>query len=181
MVKKFKITKQKIMAATGVVVLLIGMAGAGVFVWWWQNKDRITSDLEPFSTGAAKTPPVMQESQKLADEGKVDEANNKLEEAIEQTTEPAQKQQFTLQQGANYSNSGDYQKALEAFLEAEKLDAPNYHTNHLIAETYEHLGNKEKAIEYFKKSIQTIPQDLPYYQDELAMLQNQIRELGGQP
>ncbi len=178
---KFKITKKKIIAATGVVVLLVGMAGAGAFVWWLQNKDRITSNLDPFTATAANKPSVIKESEKLTDEGKVEEANKKLQESIEQASEPTEKQKFTIQQGANYSNSGDTQKALDAYLTAETLAGSTYDTNHLIAEAYEKLGNKEKAIEYYKKTIQSLPQDLPYVEDETNMLQNKIRELGGQP
>lgn len=179
MAKKFKITKQKIWAAIGVVVLLLAMAGAGIFLWWLQNKDRITSGPQPIST-ESKLPPVFQESQKLADQGKVEEANKKLQEAAEQATEPAAKQAFVVTQGVNYSNTGNYQKALELYLEAEKTHS-NYSSSHLIAEAYEELGNKEKAIEYYKKSITQVDPELPYYDDEINMLQNKIRELGGQP
>lgn len=179
--KKFKITKEKIIAATGAVVLLIVMAGAGAFVWWLQNKDRITSDLDPIASAAERKSAVIKESEKLVDEGKVDEANKKLQDAVEQTNEPAEKQKFTIQQGVNYLNNGDYQKAVEYYLEAEKLAPPNYDTSHLLAESYEKLGDKEKAIEYYKKTIQTLPEDLAYKEDETNMLQNKIRELGGQP
>lgn len=179
MAKKFKLTKQKIWTAIGVVVLLLGMVAAGMFLWWLQNKDRITSDLDPISA-APKLPAAVEESQKLAANGQTEEANKKLQEAIDQTNEPELKQQFTVQQGVNYDNSGDYQKALEVYLEAEKIKS-NFTTSHLIGEIYERLGNKEKAIEYFKKTVSQLDTSLPDYNDELNLWQNRIRALGGQP
>lgn len=179
--KKFKITKEKILAATGVIVLLIGMAGAGSFVWWLQNKDRITSDLESIKKATPQQPPVIKEAEILASQGKVDEANKKLQDTIEQTSDPVLKQSFVIQQGVNYANNGDYQKALDSYAAAEKIAPANYEIDHLSAEAYEMLGNKEKAIEYYKRAIQTVPKSLPYIEDEINMLQNKIRELGGQP
>lgn len=177
--KKFKITKQKIIAAIGVVVLLLIMAGLGILFWWFQNRDRITSGPESVST-VPKLPAVAQEAQKLADAGKVEEANKKLQESADQTTDTAEKQKFIVRQGVNYTNSGDHQKALELYLQAEQVHS-DYNVSHLIAEAYTELGDNAKAIEYYKKAIPQVDPEHPAYNDEIAYLQNKIRELGGQP
>ena len=178
---RFKVTKKGIFAVGGVVVLLLAMAGIGILVWWLQNKDSLpTNGAGSYSKTEEKSlPEAADEAQKLAIAGKVDESNKKLQEALaEQNIPSEEKQQLYVQQGVNYGNSGDHAKALQVYLEAEKAKS-DYTTSHLIAETYEALGDKTKAIEYFKKAITQLDQNAISYNTEKRYCEGKIKDLGG--
>jgi|SRR6185503_8729623 len=178
---RFKVTKKGIFAVGGVVVLLLAMAGAGLFVWWLQNKDSLpTGGTHGYSKTAEKPlPEAADEAQKLAIAGKVDESNKKLQEALVQQNVPdEEKKQLYVQQGVNYGNSGDHAKALQAYLQAEKAMS-DYTTSHLIAESYEALGDKPKAIEYFKKALTQLDPNAISYNTEKQYCEGKIKDLGG--
>src|SRR5688572_31096953 len=73
---RFKVTKKGIYAVGGVIVLLLAMVGAGLFVWWLQNKDSLpTTGAGGYSKTAEKPlPSAADEAQKLAIAGKTEEA-----------------------------------------------------------------------------------------------------------
>jgi tetratricopeptide (TPR) repeat protein len=70
-----------------------------------------------------------------------------------------------------YLITGDYNKALDPLLKAEELNPKDYIVLSNIAQGYKLKGNKEKAIEYYKKTIK--------YGDEeaKAYAKQQIEEL----
>ena len=183
MAKGFKITKKKLVAVGGVALLLVGMAAAGLFVWWLQSKN---SEQLPVSGGSfnetreTALPTAVDEAQQLAIAGKVEESNKKLQEALNQGNIPnTERQQILVQQGVNYANSDNYQKALELFLEAEKV-ASTFTTSQLIGSSYEELGNKEKAIEYYKKALSQLDQNARGYVMDKEYYEAKVKELGGQ-
>ncbi|WP_166963858.1 tetratricopeptide repeat protein [Yeosuana marina] len=53
-----------------------------------------------------------------------------------------------------YLLTGDYDKGLEPLLRAEKIDPKDYIVLSNIAQGYKLKGNKEKAIEYYEKTIE---------------------------
>jgi tetratricopeptide (TPR) repeat protein len=176
-----KVTKKGILAIGGVVVLLLGMAGAGLFVWWLQNKDRLpTSEGGIITTPATPLLPAVEEAQSLAMSGDTAAANKKIEEALKQpNVAPEDKQKLLVQQGVNYGNDGDYKKALEIYLDAEKSKS-DFTVSHLIGEAYEALGNKEKAIEYFKKGLSQLDPNAISYTSDKRYYEAKVKELGGQ-
>lgn len=179
-----KIKKKKIVAVGGVVLLLLGMVGAGFFVWWLQSKN---SDQLPVGTGGtfAETretalPSAVDEAQQLALSGKVEESNKKLQEALAQSGLPEkERQQILAQQGVNYANSNDYQKALSFFLEAEKVKS-TFTTSQLIGEMYQELGQTDKAIEYYKKALAQLDPNAQGYIMDKEYFEGKVKELGGQ-
>ncbi len=178
--KKFRITKQKIMAVAGFFVLLLAMVGVGFLVWWLQNKDTLTPPAPYNETLEKPAPKAVEEAQKQALGGDSAAAQTTLQNAIAQSTDTNEKQQLFVQQGVTYGNSGDYQKALQAYLEAEKVKS-DFTTSHLIGETYEALGDAPKAIEYFKKGISQLDPKAIGYKMDKQVYEDKIRELGGQP
>jgi tetratricopeptide (TPR) repeat protein len=178
---KFKITKQGIWAVGGVVVLLLAMTGVGMLVWWLQNKDTLPTNGPGTISQTAEKPlnTAADEAQDLAVGGNVAASNKKLEEALAQPNIPTEdKQQLLVQQGVNYGNSGDYAKALQIYLEAEKSKS-DFTTSHLIGEAYEALGDKPKAIEYFKKSISQLNPNAISYNSDKQYYEGKVKELGG--
>lgn len=178
--RRFKLTKKGIFTIGGVVVLLFAMAGIGLFVWWLQNKDRLPvqeSGLAGLSENRLNA--TAHEAQNLALDGQPEEANKKLEEALaQQNIDNNSRSQLLLQQGLNYANGGNQEKALAAYLEADKLNS-TFTTSHVVGETYAALGNKEKAIDYLKKALTQMNQDDPGYNADKTYYENMIKELGG--
>jgi tetratricopeptide (TPR) repeat protein len=181
MSKRKKLLHKKLVVAAGIALLVIAMGGVGFLVWWLQHNAGGETAATPYNETVEKPgPAAVGEAQKLALGGKTDEAHAKLQEAIGKSTDNQEKQQLFVQQGVTYSNSGDYQKALDAYLEAEKVTS-NFTTSHLIGETYEALGNTAKAIEYFKKGISQLDPNAISYDMDKRVYEDKIRELGGQP
>ena len=179
---RFKFTHKTVFAIGGVLILLLAMAGLGLLVWWLQNKDRLpTTGAGGYSQTLENTlPPLIDEAQNLAVAGKTEESNKKLQEALAQSNVSSEdKQKLYVQQGVNYGNSGDYQKALAAYLEAEKAKS-DFTTSHLIGETYEALGDKPKAVEYYKKSITQLDPKAISYSSDKSYYESKVTELGGQ-
>lgn len=177
---RFKLTKKRLLVTGGIIVLLLGMAGAGMFVWWLQNKDRLPEG-NFIMTPEKPMPSAVDEAQSLAIVGKTDEANKKLDEALADGNLSGEvRSQILVQQGVSYGNKGDNAKALERYLEAEKA-LSTFTTSHLIGEAYEALGDKQKAIDYFKKGIgQLNPSAISYNMDK-TYYEDKIKQLGGQP
>jgi tetratricopeptide (TPR) repeat protein len=65
--------------------------------------------------------------------------------------------------GIEEYKAGNYQKALENFLEAEKNFSDDPDISFYLGLTYLQLNQKEKAIEHFKKSIKLDPEYLDAY------------------
>lgn len=180
MTKRKKLLHKRVVLAAGIALLLIAMVGAGFLIWWLQ-KGAGGGATEPYNEALEKPAPVaVQEAQKQALAGNTDAAQSTLQTAINQSTNTEEKQQLYVQQGVTYGNNGDYQKALQSYLEAEKVKS-DFTTSHLIGEAYEALGDKAKAIEYFKKAISQLDPEAISYTMDKRVYEDKIRELGGQP
>lgn len=176
------LTKKKVLTIGGIVLLLLAAAGAGMAVWLLQNRSSLQGGASPFSQQSEKKlPPAVDNAQNLALEGKTDQANQQIQQALNQSgVSDQQKAQLLVQEGVNYTNSNQPQKALDVFLQAEKLQS-DFTTSHLIGEQYEVLGNKDLAIQYYKKAItQLDPKSIGYNGDKTTY-EDKIKALGGQP
>lgn len=181
---KSKAKRKQLLVALWVVLFLVAMVGVGALVWWLQNKNAgggNTSGTSPYSKAVEKPgPEAVSESQNLAIAGKTDEAAQKLQQALQQPgVNDSDKQQLYIQEGVVYSNSGQYQKALDAFLAAEKAKS-DFTTSHLIGEQYEALGNNAKAIEYYKKALAQLDPNAISYGMDKEVYEAKVKELGGQ-
>ncbi len=181
---KHKITKKTVLKIIGVIVLLLAMVGAGVFAWWWKNKDNVTDQggLGGYSAADEETlPEAASDAQNLALSGKADEAQQKISDALAQTTstDTKERQQLYVQQGVIYENNGDYQDALQSYLAADAIIS-DFTTTHLIGETYEALGDSTNAIKYYKLAIAALDTTSPGYESDKAFYENKVKALGGQ-
>jgi tetratricopeptide (TPR) repeat protein len=178
--KKLKITKKQIVVATGVILLLFAAAGAGFLLWFLQNKDVPKG---PAALDKSKAPQMatgVEQAQSLAIAGKPDEAQKVIADALNKPgVSDTDKAQLITQQGLIYANQGDHQKALDTYLEAEKAKS-GFTISHLIGEQYEALGNKAKAIEYFKKAVSQLDKTSIGYTSDKKYYEDKIIALGGQ-
>ncbi len=90
----------------------------------------------------------------------LDQAESLIRRAIEQDPENGA---YIDSLGWLFYQRGDYQQALETLLRAEKLidhtEPMNYEIFDHIGDTYSRLNNLAKAIEYWQKAIQLVPEE----------------------
>jgi tetratricopeptide (TPR) repeat protein len=130
-------------------------------------------------TGGTPLPKSVTEAQELAAEGKTDEANKKIGEALAQNPADEAKYELYVQQGVNYQNEGKNAEALAEYRKAEAVRL-DFRLARLIGDVAVILDNKALAIEYYKKAIPLIDPDNPIKDAEKQTLEEKIKALGGQ-
>ncbi|HKX72736.1 MAG TPA: tetratricopeptide repeat protein [Candidatus Saccharimonadales bacterium] len=174
---KFSLNKKKILGIAIVVGILAAAAAAGFWLQQMQSKSG-----DPNATDTRITiPDSVASASDLASQGKTDEANKKINEAVNNpATSNDEKYQLYITQANIAFDKQDYKAVETALLKAwaireTKEIAARLGTN------YEQLGDKPKAIEYLKKAIQLNPDSNPLKERQNEMYAEMIRNLGGQP
>jgi tetratricopeptide (TPR) repeat protein len=176
---KLKITKTQIVGAAWVVALLVAFAAIGMLAWWLQNKDKSSSQPDLSTANARALPEAVSEAQKQAVNGKPEDAVRTIQDALSKpNVSNDEKQMLYVEQGVAYGNSGQHQKALESYIEADKIKSDS-NTSHLIAESYEALGNKAEAIKYYKKTLTQLDKSSIGYQSDKTYFESKVTSLGG--
>jgi tetratricopeptide (TPR) repeat protein len=80
--------------------------------------------------------------------------------------------QMTLGQASLVS--GQFEKAIERFMKVVRLQPGNLEAVIRIAETYEQMGNKHGAVEWYQKSLPLI--NVPAIRDEVQKRMNELRK-----
>jgi tetratricopeptide (TPR) repeat protein len=165
--------RRKMLIITGIVVLVVAAAGAGVGLRWWQTQQRADDEAIPTPTLSAPAT----ELQDLRSEGDQEMFNEKVAQILaDPNLDNETRYQVLLQQGHNFVDKQEWQGAIEAYMEAENLQE-TYEVVQLLAETYRQSGDNAKAIEYYKKAVELIPQDSPIADADRAWLEDNIRTL----
>jgi tetratricopeptide (TPR) repeat protein len=176
-VARFHLSKKQVLVGGGIVLLLGVALGAGALLGWLQapsvtQQPTETTDKLPSSVVAVNA---------LVGQGKVAEAEQKIDESIKApSTPPSEKYILYVSKAGLANDKQDYKGALEALLEAEKVQK----TSDLcakIATAYSELGQKDKAIAYYKEAIKLNPQSNPMQERENEIFAEMIKNLGGQP
>lgn len=158
-----------------VLLVVIGLAGAftPVAIGYFNQQQQQARENE---MNAERT-----EIQDLRVFGKPDEANQKIDEALKDTSlTTEEKYRLYIEQGNIPFDKQDYVAAAVIYEKAKAL-SDTYEINELLAITYRSAGNNEKAVEAYKRAIQLIPEDLPTRDSRKASLEEYIRMLGGTP
>ncbi len=176
--KKHKkpIPHKKILAITIIVGVLVLAVLVGVLARFLQQKTDNQRD-EIFVPGQG-LPRAVNDSQSLSLQGKNDEANKKLEDALQKNPQDAAKYELYIQQGINYQNQKDYSKALDSYRKAEAIKQDDKITL-LIAEVAMLLNDKPLALEYYRKTVTLLPTDNPLYESEKQRIEAKIKVAGG--
>lgn len=175
---KFSLSKKQLFVGLSIVLVLAVALGAGVLVGLLQAP----SDKQPAATQTKeKLPASITAVNALVGQGKPDEAQTMIDQSIQAPSTPASEKYMLYISKAGIANDKqDYQTALSALLEAEKIQE----TSDLAAKigaAYAELGQKDKAVEYYKKAIRLNPQDNPMRERENEIFAEMIRNNGGQP
>lgn len=127
------------------------------------------------STEIAKT---NSDAEALADNGKIDEAAVVYDNEAKNTDDAYKKSILTAHKALLYFNYKQYDEALTIAKEAESIDV-NITTVSILGNIYEAKGDKQKAIEYFKKTISYIDETQGSAEEEIETYQSRITALGG--
>jgi tetratricopeptide (TPR) repeat protein len=155
------------------VVLVAG--GAGVAVRWWQQS--LESGKAAEETALADT---FSNSFKQSIAGNYDGAHDVVNKALEDNGLSAHsKYQLYMEQGSIYQNQGNYDAALDSYLKADSFES-TFNSAESVAYIAELKGNKEQAIDYYKKAITLVPETEGTREDIIKTYQDSITGLGGQ-
>jgi tetratricopeptide (TPR) repeat protein len=161
----------------GVLVLAAGIGGGLTF----RALHHTATPSDGAQAQANRLPEPAGKAQDLAAGGNYAAAHQQLDTALhQQGLSNSDKYALYFQQGATYANEGKYQAAIDSFKQAEAV-TPSQSLAEAIANAYEQLGDKPNAIVYYKKAISLISSDSPVGDDDKSVLEQKVRDLGGQP
>ncbi|PLS80875.1 hypothetical protein CYG49_03880 [Candidatus Saccharibacteria bacterium] len=154
----------------GAVVILLVIAGLIGYALWSQRDKR---------TPEQKVSDITAQADKKVAEGDVDGALNVLDQSIKQEGNKEVKNGLLMQKSAVAINNDRGQTALDAALEANKIES-TYSSTSLVAQIYDQQGNGAKAIEYYKKALEQLDENAdPGAGTDRAYFQRRIQALEG--
>jgi len=168
-------SKRWIIAVAAVVIL----GGAGFLVWQQFFKGSagqetsITTD-GPTSEAIAKT---IDKANEAAAKNDYTTAYALIDDAIEETTDKPEKANLINSKANLAVAQKDLDKALQLSLDAYAA-SPTDVTAQKVADKYANLGNKAKAVEYYRLAISLIQDDesintARYYETKIADVESQ--------
>lgn len=172
---KLRLSK-KVWMTIGVVALLAAAAGAGFWLQTLQHKD------QPAATNSPQPLPSSVTSvENLISQGKTEEAQQQITSALNNSSTSSQDKFLLYYTQANIAaDKQDNQGIIDALAKAEAIKQTS-DVAARMASAYQQLGDKSKAIEYYKKAIQLETDDNPMRDREVETYQEMIKNLGGQP
>ena len=173
--------KTKRLSRKNIVIILVflvicvgGFIGYGLYV---QSQAKKHIAWTPYDDKQKKEiQNIYDEGKALVDGGKTDQATALLDARVDATKDQEVKSALLLNKAMIYRNQNDLNQALKYALEAETYHK-TWELEKIIAEIYVGMGNKEKAIEYYKKSIQYNDSRSMMYESDNAHSNNKISGL----
>lgn len=169
--------RKKVLIIIGIVALIVAAAGAGVALRWWQTKDDGPGEFTGPTLSTDAT-----ELQDLRSDDNEEAFNEKVADILaDPNLNDETRYQVLLQQGHNFFDRQEWNGAIESYLEAEQLQQ-TYEVAELLANTYYRAGDNSKAIEYFGKAAERIPDDNPRRAALQELFQDYINRIeAGEP
>ncbi|MCF2874320.1 MULTISPECIES: tetratricopeptide repeat protein [unclassified Tenacibaculum] len=125
--------------------------------WTWTNNEKYNSTTDEFLLD------IQNYQLQLYNTGEVELLNNMREIAEEILKHYPNHIQSLSNLSITYLLTDQYDKAIEVLLKAEKIDPKDHIVLANIAQGYKLKGNKNKAIEYYKKTIEFGDQNAKEY------------------
>lgn len=166
--------RRSVFIAIGVGLLVLGAIASGAFVRWailqFQKPPETTSQL----------PADVLKTQDLLLSGKTEEAENFVNETLANpSTSNDDKYFLYIQQGNIEAEKGEYQATIDSYLKAAAIKE-TYQITSKLGAFYQQIGDNQKAIEYYKRTIELIPPDLPVRESEINIYNQLIQMLSGE-
>jgi tetratricopeptide (TPR) repeat protein len=169
--------RRKVIIITGVIVLVLIAAGAGIAIRWWQDTRQQPDSSQVDEEELPTLPPVVDDLQNLRNEGNGEKFDQELATALENPDyDDPTRALLYIQQGNAAYDAKDFNAALESYLQAEVLDQSSQ-TAQLVGFAYQELGNKAKAIEYYQLTIERFSPDNVLYDAEKSYFEDRINQL----
>ena len=164
--KRLRITKKVVLIVALLIVTgVVGWFAPMAFRWYEESKQ---------NQFEAKH----DEAQNLRLKGRSDEAIKSIENSLnDPSLTDDQRYRLYIDRGLVPYEKADYQEAISYFEKAEQIKQDNEIVD-LLSRTWEKANNKEKAIEYYKKFIESLPEG-PLRDEYKEQAENAIKQLGG--
>ncbi|MBW3538204.1 tetratricopeptide repeat protein [Candidatus Parcubacteria bacterium] len=105
-----------------------------------------------------------------------------LNSAYPKALSKAEKRDVLLALAATYSNKGGHEQAFGQYQKIEQLIGPSHGTAEGMGRAAEAMGNKQLAIEHYKRAIPLLQSSNSLMiEDETRDLKTSIERLGGRP
>jgi|GEM_PF-1838688 len=168
------LTKRNLMVTGYVVGGLIIAGGAGFALRMWQN-NRHADTVQQTNTSLPK---VVDDAQDLRLNGDTAAADKKINDALNDSkTSSEDRYLLLIQKGAGFYDQKDYIAASDAYAQAAAVKQTS-EAYDMLGDSYAAAGQKDKAIEAYKKAVPLVPAS-PVRSDDQAAIENKIRALGG--
>jgi tetratricopeptide (TPR) repeat protein len=168
------LTKRNLLFAGIVVATLVFAGGAGFGLRMWQNGHKN-------DTATVKGPSLPQtvvDAQDLRLEGNTAEADKKIDAALHDSkTSSDERYLLYIQKGAGTYDQKNYAEAIENYTQAADIKQTS-EVYGLLGDAYAGAGQKDKAIESYKKAIPLLA-NTPIKDEEKAVFEGKISALGG--
>lgn len=177
---RLHLSKRQVLVSVGVLTMVLLAVGTGALLFWLQHKDQPTGNTQQGpASDSNRLPAKIDEIQNLAVSGDVAQSNQKIQEALSQPNVPDQeKYDLYVQQGVNYSNTGQHAQALAAFKQAEAAKKDS-NIEQLLGGEAEALGDKQAAINYYKETLKLLDKSSAGYNGDKEVFENKVKSLGG--
>jgi tetratricopeptide (TPR) repeat protein len=165
--------KKVLLTVLSVVVVLIIAGGAGFALRMMQNKDK--ADVSPKGPTLSQ---AVSDAQDLRLQGNTDEANKKIDAALnDSSTSKQERYDLLIQKAAGLNDQNDYAAAADVYVQAVAAKQTS-NAYDLMGDAYAAAGQKDKAIEAYRKAIPLLP-NTPVRDDDQSAIESKIRTLGG--
>lgn len=172
---KKRFSKKKRLIIIIILIILVCVI-VGYFVFMFFQK----SSIDQQNKKTEEINKLVNNAQVYENTGKIDDAKNAYDKAINETSDKQQKANFLISKAVAILNTGDNDGALSVALESEGIIQSN-NTASLIAQIYEKKGDIQKAIEYYQKAVSLTDKlnylnerELIYYQRKIELLKGII-------
>ncbi|HEU5187066.1 MAG TPA: hypothetical protein VFT87_01040 [Candidatus Saccharimonadales bacterium] len=167
MLKWRKLKAPKILLLIGAIVL-VGAAGFGA-----QLLVRQLQKINEKPKGGA--PPAVKEVQELANQGNQEAVDKKIVEKLQDpSVSDNEKYLLYQQQGSRFMAKGEATAAVEAYLKGFGI-RQTFELAQAVAGAYWQSGNKERALEYYRKALELVPPDYVLRDDEINSINMMIK------
>jgi tetratricopeptide (TPR) repeat protein len=170
-----KVRKRRLIQWAGVAVFLVLCAGAGV-AWRWHQQQGLSNKQPIFAQEHLKQEVV--QARDLQANGKSDQANSVIANALATSKNDSERYELYLQQGANYENQQKYPDALTSYKNALAVKQ-TFTVYYNLGRVSEALGDKQAAINYYRSAVPLIDTKLPSGSADKRDLETKNKEQGG--